>query len=60
MPIVTEIYSREDIENKDKKIQELERDVGNLKFQISEYQQIVEELSEKLTNYSRIKPQNNE
>ena len=27
MPIVTEIYSREDIENKDKKIQELERDV---------------------------------
>ena len=46
MPIVTEIYSREDIENKDKKIQELERDVGNLKFQVSEYQQIVEELSE--------------
>ena len=49
MPIVTEIYSREDIENKDKKIQELERDVGNLKFQVSEYQQIVEELSEKLS-----------
>jgi|TARA_B100000579_G_scaffold192343_1_gene157259 predicted RNase H-like nuclease (RuvC/YqgF family) len=60
MPIVTEIYSREDIENKDKKIQELERDVGNLKFQVSEYQQIVEELSEKLANYSRIKSQNNE
>ena len=37
MPIVTEIYSREDIENKDKKIQELERDVGNLKFQISPF-----------------------
>ncbi len=60
MPIVTEIYSREDIENKDKKIQELERDVGNLKFQVSEYQQIVEELSGKLANYSRIKSQNNE
>jgi predicted RNase H-like nuclease (RuvC/YqgF family) len=60
MPIVTEIYSREDIENKDKKIQELERDVGNLKFQVSEYQQIVEELSEKLANYSRIRSQNNE
>ncbi len=60
MPIVTEIYSREDIENKDKKIQELERDVGNLQFQVSEYQQIVEELSEKLANYSRIKSQNNE
>ena len=60
MPIVTEIYSREDIEDKDKKIQELERDVGNLKFQVSEYQQIVEELSEKLANYSRIKSQNNE
>ena len=46
--------------NEDKKIQELERDVGNLKFQVSEYQQIVEELSEKLANYSRIKSQNNE
>ncbi len=60
MPIVTEIYSREDIENKDRKIQELERDVGNLKFQVSEYQQIVEELSEKLANYSRTRSQNKE
>ena len=36
------------------------KNLGNLKFQVSEYQQIVEELSEKLANYSRIKSQNNE
>ena len=50
MPTITDIYSREDIENKDKKIQELERDIGNLQFQVSEYQQIVKELSDKLTD----------
>ena len=60
MPTITDIYSREDIENKDKKIQELERDVGNLQFQVSEYQQIVKELSDKLTDYSRTKSQNSE
>ncbi len=60
MPTITNIYSREDIENKDKKIQELERDIGNLQFQVSEYQQIVKELSDKLTDYSRTKSQNSE
>jgi|TARA_B100001173_G_C15703851_1_gene427238 uncharacterized protein YoxC len=60
MPTITDIYSREDIENKDKKIQELERDIGNLQFQVSEYQQIVKELSDKLTDYSRTKSQNSE
>ena len=49
MPYITDIYSRQDIEDKDKKIQELERDVDNLQFQISEYQEIVKELSDKLT-----------
>ena len=48
MSVITDFYSREDIENKDKKIAELERDLGNLEYQIKEYQQIVAELTYKL------------
>ncbi len=55
MPIITDIYSREDIENKDKRIQELERDLSNLQYQITEYQQIVKELSDKLIEFNKYK-----
>jgi len=55
MPTITDIYSREDIENKDKRIQELERDLGNLQYQITEYQQIVKELSDKLIEFNKYK-----
>ena len=54
MPYITNIYSREDIEDKDRRIQELERDVNNLQFQVSEYQQIVKELSDKLVARERV------
>ena len=46
MSVITDLYSREDIENKDKQIAELKRDLGNLEYQIKEYQQIVAELKE--------------
>jgi len=55
MPTITDIYSREDIENKDKRIQELERDLSNLQYQITEYQQIVKELSDKLIEFNKYK-----
>jgi len=55
MPTITDIYSREDIENKDKRIQELERDINNLQFQVTEYQQIVKELSDKLIEFNKYK-----
>ena len=55
MPTITDIYSREDIENKDKRIQELERDLNNLQYQITEYQQIVKELSDKLIEFNKYK-----
>ena len=48
MSVITDLYSREDIENKDKQIAELKRDLGNLEYQIKEYQQIVAELTNKL------------
>ena len=42
-------WQREEFEKKDQQIKKLCADVGNLEFQISEYRQIVRELSDKLT-----------
>ncbi len=42
-------WQREEFEKKDQQIKKLCAEVGNLEFQISEYRQIVRELSDKLT-----------
>ena len=42
-------WQREEFEQKDQQIKKLCADVGNLEFQISEYRQIVRELSDKLS-----------
>ena len=42
------------IEEKDAQINKLCAEVGNLEFQISDYRQIVKELSDKLSNYETL------
>ena len=42
------------IEDKDAQIKKLCAEVGNLEFQISDYRQIVQELSDKLSNYETL------
>lgn len=42
------------IETKDEQIKKLCADVGSLEFQISDYKQIVKELSDKLSNYETL------
>ena len=42
------------IDDKDIQIKKLCAEVGNLTFQISDYQQIVKELSDKLTTYETL------
>jgi predicted RNase H-like nuclease (RuvC/YqgF family) len=47
-------WQREEFEKKDQQIKKLCADVGNLEFQISDYRQIVKELSDKLSNYETL------
>ena len=42
------------IEDKDAKIKKLCMDIGSLEFQISDYRQIVKELSDKLSKYETL------
>ena len=42
------------IEDKDAQIKKLCAEIGNLEFQISDYRQIVGELSDKLANYETL------
>ena len=42
------------IDDKDIQIKKLCAEVGNLEFQISDYRQIVKELSDKLSNYETL------
>jgi len=42
------------IEDKDAQIKKLCAEIGNLEFQITDYQQIVKELSDKLRNYETL------
>jgi len=42
------------IETKDEQIKKLCADVGSLEFQISDYKQIVKELSDRLSNYETL------
>ena len=42
-------WQREEFEKKGQQIKKLCAEIGNLEFQISEYRQIVRELSDKLT-----------
>ena len=42
------------IDDKDIQIKKLCAEVGNLEFQISDYKQIVKELSDKLSNYETL------
>ena len=42
------------IETKDAQIKKLCADIGSLEFQISDYKQIVKELSDKLRNYESL------
>ena len=42
------------IEEKDIQIKKLCAEIGNLEFQISDYRQIVKELSDKLSNYETL------
>ena len=42
------------IEDKDAQIKKLCAEIGNLEFQITDYQQIVRELSERLSKYETL------
>ena len=42
------------IEDKDAKIKQLCAEIGNLEFQVTDYQQIVRELSDKLSKYETL------
>ena len=42
------------IEDKDAKIKQLCAEIGNLEFQITDYRQIVKELSERLSKYETL------
>ena len=43
-----------EIEEKDRQIKSLCADIGSLEFQVSDYQQIVSELTERLKKYENI------
>ena len=45
---------KKQIESKDEQIKKLCAQVGNLEFQISDYRQIVQELSDRLKNYETL------
>ena len=45
---------KQQLEEKDKQIKKLCAEVGNLEFQITDYRQIVEELSDRLKNYETL------
>ena len=42
------------IEDKDAKIKQLCAEIGNLEFQVTDYRQIVRELSERLSKYETL------
>ena len=42
------------LDDKELQIKKLNAEVGNLEFQISDYRQIVKELSDKLSNYETL------
>ena len=44
----------EEFEKKDAQIKKLCAEIGNLEFQISDYRQIVQELSDKLSKYETL------
>ena len=45
---------KQQLEEKDKQIKKLCAEVGNLEFQITDYRQIVQELSDRLKNYETL------